>query len=186
LYDKMTRGILAEGSPAHGVSYKRVTLGLYTVVEVLRLDIDQEAFTSFVAEVEPRLRRALTALRGRDIGRDATAEALAWAWANWSQVKEMANPAGYLYRVGSSRTRPRRERAWPMAVPADPHGFEPGLAPALARLSERQRTVVVLVHGCGWTHQEVADALELSRSSVGTHLDRAMAQLRKELGADDG
>ncbi len=44
--------------------------------------------------------------------------------------------------------------------------------------------MVALIHGCGWTHQEVADALELSRSSVGTHLDRAMAQLRKKLGVE--
>lgn len=156
------------------------------MVEVLLLDTDQEAFTSFVSEVEPRLRRALTALRGPDLGRDATAEALAWAWANWSTVKEMANPAGYLYRVGSSRSRSRRPPAWPVTTsPTEPFGYEPGLGPALSRLSERQRTAVVLVHGCGWTHQEVADALRISRSSVGTHIDRAMALLRTELGADD-
>jgi RNA polymerase sigma-70 factor (ECF subfamily) len=149
------------------------------------LETDRVAFTAFVTEAEPRLRRALVALRGPDLGRDATAEALAWAWANWSAVGEMANPVGYLYRVGSSRTRPRRERRWPAAVPVDPQGYEPELAPALARLSERQRAAVVLVHGCGWTHQEVADALGVARSSVGTHVERAMARLRKDLGADD-
>lgn len=142
------------------------------------------AFTSFVAEVEPRLRRAFTLLRGPDDGWDATAEALAWAWENWSTLQEMANPVGYLYRVGSSRTRRRRPRWSPGHAEVEGPGFEPGLGPALSRLSERQRTTVVLVHGCGWTHQEVAEALELSRSSVGTHVARAMAQLRKELGAD--
>lgn len=159
--------------------------GLFLVVEVLGLEGDRMAFTSFVVEVEPRLRRALTALRGRELGRDATAEALAWAWANWAAVEEMANPVGYLYRVGSSRTRPRHERGILAPEPAEGHGYEPGLHPALARLSERQRAAVVLVHGCGWTHQEVADALRVSRSSVGTHVDRAMARLRHELGADD-
>ena len=149
------------------------------------MEDDRLAFTSFVARVEPRLRRALTALRGPELGRDATAEALAWAWANWSSIEEMANPVGYLYRVGSSRTRPRRERGLPVPEPAEGHGYEPGLGPALAALSERQRAAVVLVHGCGWTHQEVADALGVSRSSVGTHVDRAMARLRHELGADD-
>ncbi len=163
-----------------------VASALYPLVKVLRPDTDQEAFASFVAEVEPRLRRALTTLRGLETGRDATAEALAWAWANWPQVRAMTNPAGYLYRVGSSRTRPRRERALPAPAPTDVQGFEPGLAPALSRLSERQRTAVFLVHGCGWTHQEVADALGLSRSSVGTHVDRALAQLRRELGARHG
>jgi DNA-directed RNA polymerase specialized sigma24 family protein len=41
------------------------------------------AFSQFVTEVEPRLRRALVALRGAEAGRDATAEALAWAWEHW-------------------------------------------------------------------------------------------------------
>jgi RNA polymerase sigma-70 factor (ECF subfamily) len=140
------------------------------------------AFTTFAAEVEPRLRRAFTLLRGIDDGREATAEALGWAWEHWDQVVTMDNPAGYLYRVGQSRTRPKPERFAPPPTPSDAPGFEPGLVPALSRLSDRQRTAVVLVHGCGWTHQEVADALELSRSSVATHVERALAQLRTELG----
>jgi DNA-directed RNA polymerase specialized sigma24 family protein len=154
-------------------------------VEVLTLEADRDAFTTFVSEVEPRLRRALVALRGPDLGRDATAEALAWAWANWDAMSAMENPVGYLYRVGRSRSRLRRERGLPAPTPPTGFGFEPGLGPALARLSERQRAAVVLVHGCGWTHQEVADALRVSRSSVGTHVDRALARLREELGVDD-
>jgi hypothetical protein len=119
------------------------------------------AFSQFVTEVEPRLRRALVALRGAEAGRDATAEALAWAWEHWPEVEAMANPAGYLYRVGQSRSRWKPERFAPAVVaPTDGFGFEPGLVPALARLSDRQRTAVVLVHGCGWSLQEVADALD--------------------------
>lgn len=139
------------------------------------------AFEAFVVEVEPRLRRAFTLLRGVEAGRDATAEALAWAWENWERLQRMGNPAGYLYRVGSSRTRVRRSRL-PLATPTEQHRFEPGLVPALERLPGRQRTVVVLVHGCGWTHQEVADALGISRPSVGTHVSRAMTRLRREMG----
>ena len=142
------------------------------------------AFSAFVGEVEPRLRRAFGLLRGAEAGRDATAEALAWAWEHWDEVQAMANPAGYLYRVGQSRTRWKPERFAPPSTPPDAPGFEPGLVPALGRLTVRQRTAVVLVHGCGWTHQEVADALELSRSSVATHVERALAQLRTELGVD--
>jgi len=157
------------------------------VREVRGVGGEVEAFAAFVDEVGPRLQRALAALRGRELGRDATAEALAWAWANWPAVAEMTNPAGYLYRVGSSRTRPRRMRAGLVAAPGpvEPPGFEPGLRPALARLSTKQRTAVVLVHGCGWSHQEVADALGISRSSVGTHVQRGMARLREAMGADD-
>ncbi|HTO01312.1 MAG TPA: sigma-70 family RNA polymerase sigma factor [Microthrixaceae bacterium] len=152
-------------------------------------------FTAFVEDVEPRLHRSLTALWGVDAGRDATAEALAWAWENWPSVESMENPAGYLYRVGASKVRTRRKplenfnellNHGDHVGQPDPGGrhFEPGLLVALERLSERQRTVVLLIHGCGWTHQEVADALELSRSSVGTHLDRAMVALRSDLGVE--
>lgn len=143
-------------------------------------------FADFVADAEPRLRRALTALRGPEDGRDATSEALAWAWENWSEVEAMENPIGYLYRVGCSRSRLRSGPLPIVTPPAGANWFEPGLAPALAGLSERQRGAVVLVHGFGWTHQEVADALGISRSSVAVHLRRAMHNLRRDLGVKDG
>ena len=160
---------------------------LLTVVRVPPVDVDDDEFAAFVAKVEPRLRRALTALRGIETGEDATWMALAWAWANWPQVKDMEHPIGYLYRVGRTRTRPRRERTLHAPAPAeDSHRVEPGLTHALAKLPERRRTALLLVHAYGWTYQEVADALEVSRSSVGTHIQRAITQLRNELGAHNG
>lgn len=147
---------------------------------------DDSAFGAFVVEAEPRLRRALVALRGPEDGRDATAEALSWAWQNWERVESMDNPVGYLFRVGQSKSRTRRSG---LMDRADPHRHmpyvEPGLGPALADLSEAQRTVVVLVHGCQWTYTEVAEALDISKSSVGTHLKRAMTRLRAALHTHD-
>ncbi|HSM01264.1 MAG TPA: hypothetical protein VK960_02325 [Acidimicrobiia bacterium] len=64
-----------------------------------------DSFTSFVEETEARLRRALTASFGPEAGREATAEALAYAWRNWSRVRSLDNPAGYLYRVGRDKGR---------------------------------------------------------------------------------
>ena len=128
-------------------------------MEVAAAQDRETAFTSFVAEVEPQLRRALVGVRGPDVGRDATAEALAWAWEHWDEVVAMANPAGYLYRVGTSRTRARRRALLPATGDPAPPTVEPGLAPALAALSERQRAAVVLVHGCGWSYSEVARAI---------------------------
>lgn len=149
------------------------------------MDDQRTAFTAFVADVEPRLRRALVALRGRDLGRDATAEALAWAWEHWDQVQAMDNPAGYLYRVGVSRSREKRVALLPWHDDSTAQ-FEPGLTPALGALTERQRTAVVLVHGCGWSYTEVAEAIGVTKSSVGTHVARGMDQLRTALGADQG
>jgi RNA polymerase sigma factor (sigma-70 family) len=54
----------------------------------------------------------------------------------------------------------------------------------LAALSARQRTVVVMVHGLGWTHREVAELLGLSTSSVQKHVERALEHLRHALGVD--
>jgi hypothetical protein len=67
-----------------------------------------EEFTAFVAEHEPRLRRAFVAVYGGYRGREATAEALAYAWEHWNRLSGMENVPGYLYRVGQSRTKDRR------------------------------------------------------------------------------
>jgi DNA-directed RNA polymerase specialized sigma24 family protein len=143
---------------------------------------DEAAFDAFVASCEPSLRRALTAAYGPEEGRDATAAALAYAWEHFERVRSMERPIGYLYRVGQSSRRTRRE---PVVFPDPPEELpigEPGLVPALGRLSERQRVCVVLVHGYAWTHEEVADVLGIGVSSVRNHLARGLERLRAELG----
>jgi len=155
------------------------------------MQLNRVSFEEFVGMVEPRLRYALVAAVGRDRGRDATAEALAYGWEHWGDVGKMANPVGYLYRVGRSRVRVRRHR-----IEFDPAAMhevagagssripeiEPGLPDALSHLSERQRVVVFLIYGMDWTRRDVADLLGISVNSVGTHLDRGLAKLRKRLG----
>jgi RNA polymerase sigma factor (sigma-70 family) len=144
---------------------------------------DDDRFAAFVADVEPPLRRALVATYGPQVGREATVDALAYAWERRATLRTMANPAGYLYRVGQTSAR-RQRRTLPLAPPrvdSSPPEFEPGLRPALDALSEQQRAVVVLVHGFEWTQREVADLLGISTSTVRNHLERAMARLRKAL-----
>ena len=63
---------------------------------------DSELFTDFVENTELDLRRALIARYGPERGREATAEAFAYAWEHWNRIKDMKNPSGYLYRVGQS------------------------------------------------------------------------------------
>ena len=145
----------------------------------------EQSFTSFVRETEPKLRAALVARFGTERGREATAEALAYGWEHWERIRPMHNPAGYLYRVGQHTgfRRPRRT-----AFPEIPHHsdpvVEPGLPKALAGLSSRQRTAVVLVHCYAWTPVEVAEFLEVSVSTVRNHLDRGMRRLRATLGGE--
>ena len=143
----------------------------------------ERSFTRFVEEVEPRLRVALVAHFGPEDGRDATADALAYGWEHWDRIKDMDNPAGYLYRVGQRRGFRRWRRP---TLPPAPHRsepvIEPGLPRALARLSPRQRTAVLLVHSFEWTHEEVADLLGVSVSTVRNHLRRGMGRLRTAIG----
>ena len=65
-------------------------------------------FEGFVRESEPRLRCALVAAYGFEEGRDATAEAFAYAWEHWERVRGMPNAVGYLFWVAQSRSRRRR------------------------------------------------------------------------------
>jgi DNA-directed RNA polymerase specialized sigma24 family protein len=139
-------------------------------------------FAELVLAVERPLRASFVARYGPERGREATAEALAFAWENLDRVSAMANPAGYLYRVGQSRTRERKVRFVPYTPVIGMPEIEPVLQRALAKLSERQRIAVVLAHGYGYTHAEIADLLGIRRSSVQNHVERGLAALRSALG----
>ena len=140
-------------------------------------------FTTFVKQVEARLSFALAAAFGVEVGAESAADALAYAWENWSEVRDMDNPAGYLYRVGQTAARRYRKRG-PLFPPVDHQVLpevEPGLPSALSRLSEAQRTAVVLVYVLEWTEREAAELLGVDRSTVRRHRDRGLAKLRTAL-----
>jgi RNA polymerase sigma-70 factor (ECF subfamily) len=95
----------------------------------------------------------------------------------------MEYPVAYLYRVGQSAAK-RYRRGTPVADPPEQDQqpwFEPLLLPALARLSDRQRTAVVLRHGFGYTYLEISEVMGVSIPTVQKHIDRALAKLRRSL-----
>ena len=145
-------------------------------------------FEQFVEDEGPRLRAGLVAAYGPEVGLDAVSEAMAYGWEHWDRLSSMANPAGYLYRVGQTAARRSRRRGPLMPVPAidEAHDVEPRLPEALGQLSESQRTCVMLVHAFGWPQTEVAELLGMSVSSVRTHLARGLAKLQSslEVGSD--
>lgn len=145
----------------------------------------ETAFATFVRAVEPRLRQALVATYGPADGREATVDALSWAWEHWDRLSGVRNPGGYLYRVGQSAVRRFGSRPLPIGVLHSSSvalpDLSPELLPALARLSAQQRTVVLLVHAYGWSQADVATLLEISSSTVREHMNRALARLRDEL-----
>lgn len=150
---------------------------------MMKKPVDNEEFTIFVQEVEPRLSLALAAAYGVDVGRDSAADALLYAWEHWIEVQVMKNPAGFLYRVGQSAAR-RYRRGTPLFPAVDRRELprvEPALPAALLSLSEAQRTAVVLVHVLEWTEREAADLLGVDRSTIRRHRDRGLAKLRTAL-----
>ena len=155
--------------------------------EVIPDDSAVASFTRFVKEVEPKLRHALSATYGVDLGHEATAEALAYGWEHWEQVRTMENPGGYLYKVGrtSGRRFGRRAAAFPQVDTQQWPWVEPALPGAVQSLSEKQRTVVVLLHCFAWTYAEVAELLQITRGSVQRHEERALDKLQAALGVSD-
>ncbi|HSQ36715.1 MAG TPA: sigma-70 family RNA polymerase sigma factor [Acidimicrobiia bacterium] len=143
----------------------------------------EEAFTVFMRDAQPRVLVALAAAFGPEAANDASAEAFAYAWEHWDRVGGMDNPAGYVYRVGRSRVRPRKPVTVCPPPPVNPSPLvEPKLVSALGRLSARQRAAVVLTEGFGYSLSEVAELLGVHPSSVRRHRERALRKLRSGLG----
>ncbi len=158
---------------------------LYLMMEPTRTD-----FERFVQDVEPRLRRALVAGFGANVGRQAAADALVWSWENWDKVRSLENPAGYLYKVGRTSALRAGGRDLPVAeLPLlhvdDQSSFEPQLMPALAALSESRRSAVLLVHGFGYTLRDAADLLGVTASTIHRDCERALTQLRTHMEVED-
>ncbi len=144
-------------------------------------------FDEWIADAEPRIRHALTAAFGPHVAGDATADATAIAWERWDDIAERTNRDGYVYGIARNLARRSTSRGVIYMPPVDPVEMphvEPALPAALASLSERQRTVVGLVHGYGWTLTQVALLLGLSKSTVQNHLERGTARLRTALGVE--
>lgn len=153
------------------------------------IEESQREFKVFFDETEPRLRAALVASFGGEAGRDAAAEAFRYGWEHRATVLVMENPAGYLFQVGRrwarrQRTRSRRRIGFTVVAPSS-STYEPGLAVALAALSDRQRQAVVLVHGYGLTHQEAAELLGVARTSIQNHVERGLTKLRERVGGQE-
>jgi DNA-directed RNA polymerase specialized sigma24 family protein len=146
-------------------------------------------FEAFVDRDGERLRRALVAHYGVDVGAELHADALARAWADWDRVGAMDNAAGYLYRYATSRSRHYRRwaRAPRFPGPAAVSGADAGLVElllCLGRLSPPQRVAVLLVHAYGASYAEVAEVLGVPVTTVTNHVTRGVARLRKDLHDD--
>ena len=138
-------------------------------------------FQEFVTQRGPAIRRALVGRYGVEIGVEAYSDAIKYAWAHWARVGAMANPAGYLFRVGQSRSR--RHRTWRAPVQASAEqqseaSGDPALHDALWRLPPAQRTAVFLVHGYQYSYRDAADLMAVSEAALRNYVHRGTTRLR--------
>ncbi|MEZ5227862.1 MAG: sigma factor-like helix-turn-helix DNA-binding protein [Acidimicrobiales bacterium] len=122
-----------------------------------------------------------------ELGRDATDEAMARTYANWSTVCEYANPAGWTYRVGLNWARSihrRLARQLPIigrGEVAPPEVRDPLVAEALRSLDVDLRAVVVCRLLADWSVDQTAEALDIRPGTVKSRLHRALALLETKL-----
>jgi RNA polymerase sigma factor (sigma-70 family) len=142
---------------------------------------------SFRSQSEKLWRSLLLFTGDAEIASDAVAEAFAQALRRGDAIRDI-DP--WVWRVAFTLARGelqrrRRTRFLP-DMPVEMPESTVDLVRALGRLSPKQRGAVILRLYAGYSAEEAARTLGTSASAVGTHLQRARARLRRELGETDG
>ena len=157
---------------------------------------DDEAEVRGLYVVEyPALVRTLTLIvRDRAAAEDLAQDAFVQLLRHWPKVSRYESPGGWLRRVAIRmavredhrvKLRPVRERQAYAGDPtyADTHA-DPALIAAVAQLSPRQRSVVVLFYLEDRPMTEVADLVGCSVATGWVHLHRARHRLAELLGEE--
>jgi RNA polymerase sigma factor (sigma-70 family) len=140
---------------------------------------------------------AFSILRDPGEAEDAVQETAAAAWKGWAGRIQPERTRAWLTTIciRQAMRRRSRQRRWLAGgalqahlADADRHLESDGryldLHRAHGRLSRRQRAVVTLLYGHGYTVAESAELMGCSAGAAASHLSRALARLRKELTDD--
>ncbi len=178
----------AESYPTHTKPNERVN-GFESAEAFCNVTIDGvevDRVNDFVERTAPVLERALIARFGVPAGCDAAAAALEYALHNWQRISVMENPAGYLFRVGSTHARRDIRRAGKHTIlAAEPsttdRPVDVDLQRALMHLKWEQRVSLLLVHAHGHSYASASEILRIPVTSITNHLNRGLVQLRRLL-----
>lgn len=155
---------------------------------------EPDGFADFVAARSPSLLRAAWLLTG-DEGKaeDLLQAALTLAWGRWTRISRGGDPEAYIRRVLYTTHLTWWRRRWRGEVPtfvlrdqagqqdlADESAVRDAVGRALARLSGRQRAVVVLRFVEDLSVAETAALLSCTAGTVKTQTSRALAVLRTD------
>jgi RNA polymerase sigma-70 factor (sigma-E family) len=158
--------------------------------------VEPDDFRRFFDEQYGRLRRLGFLMTGSwEQGDELAQDALVRTYAAWPRIKDGARAGGYARAVLVNRHRSLLRRA--LAAARRPGvGGQPTAQPpttelrlvvweALARLSDAQRTVLVLRFYEDLSEAEVARLVHMPTGTVKSHTRRGLARLRRELAQLD-
>jgi RNA polymerase sigma-70 factor (ECF subfamily) len=160
---------------------------------------DREAFGVLAGVAVDRLYGiARLILRDAELAQDATQEALVRAWRDLPTLRDVDRFDAWLYRlivracadVGRRRRRWRAEVTVLRTEPAEQDraselADRDQLERGLRRLSDAQRTILVLNFYVGLSPSEIADALDIPVGTAKSRLHYALEALRAALAADE-
>ena len=160
---------------------------------------DHEAFSVLAGGAVDRLYGiARLILRDTELAEDATQDALVRAWRDLPTLRDVERFDAWLYRllvrscadIGRHRRRWRAELTVVSIEPAEPDraselADRDQLERGLRRLSDAQRTILILHFYVGLSPSEAADALEIPVGTAKSRLHYAIEALRAALAADE-
>jgi RNA polymerase sigma factor (sigma-70 family) len=131
----------------------------------------------------------LSRLRNRDDAAELTQQTFVDAAAALSRGVAPRTMRGWLFAVASRRVTDELRRRGRRVVLAEPAPeadvpVEPALAAALGRLAADERRLLFMRYVEERSHAEIAAALGCNPAASKMRASRALARLRRELGAD--
>lgn len=194
---------------AAGTALEAMTMATAEEIAARELETATEEFSRVVESHRPQIFRFLLALtRDADLAETLTQECLLKAHLNWGSFRGESSAMTWLMRIAinlqKDHWRNRRMQFWRRArtnavdldeasewLPSGERSVEQQLLArervgqvwkAVEGLSERQRTVFLLRYVEEMELSEIARATGLSEGTVKSHLSRAVARVRAELG----
>ena len=162
---------------------------------------DDGAFAELVRRRQKRVRDLLRRLCGdHALADDLAQKVFVRAWRGIGALRDPGAFGGWLKRVAVSTWLDEARRA-PAPIDDDEAAFlaaaDPSPSPqrvaggldlerALARLGPAERMCVVLAHGEGMTHAEIAEATRLPLGTVKSHVLRGTEKLKRICARVDG
>jgi RNA polymerase sigma-70 factor (sigma-E family) len=159
--------------------------------------VEPDDFRRFFDEQYGRLRRLGFLMTGSwEQGDELAQDAMVRTYAAWPRIKDGARAGGYARAVLVNRHRSLLRRALVAARRAGTGAAQPTAPPpttelrlvvweALARLSDAQRTVLVLRFYEDLSEAEVARLVHMPTGTVKSHTRRGLARLRRGLAQLD-